>query len=93
MRARSARRLAIKWLAAPRGRPRKKIGPIDACGVPFLPPKKPMPLASAGWPVAWNCMRMGCMGFMGCMVRWGIYRLRIPPSIEFSANQNTPLQA
>ena len=98
IRAHSARRLAIKWFAAPRGEPRKKtwkkIGPFDAGGVPFLPPKnpRPMPPASAGctWPVAyaWNCMRcMGFMGFMGCMVRWGIYRF--PPSVP---TKNYPCQ-
>ena len=64
-------------------RDRKKIGPIDACGVPFLPPEE---RRLRDRPAAGRVARrmelhglVGCVGFMGCMVLWGICRL--PPSV------------
>ena len=52
IRGRSAKRVAIKWLAAPRAGPRERISPISTFGVHFLPPNKSMPPASPGRPVA-----------------------------------------
>ena len=68
MRARGARRSAVKWLAAPRAGPRKKIGPIKRRA--FSSPEK-IDASGIGRP------RVACC--MGCMVRWGVYRP--PPSV------------
>ena len=74
---RSARRFAIKGLAAPRVGPRERVGPIDACGVHFLAPRK---TDAPGIGRVACCMELhGFHGFHG--LHGALVYLSPPPSV------------